>query len=378
MAPLAFGRQIASVQLVDAWRLDGGFETLDIGKRYELVPGVVEIHTRRSTGDRCDRWTLRWDQVRYQHTQAVRSKLADKYEPATANKMLSALRGVLKEAWRLGQVGAENYHRAVDLPSGRGESPLRGRALTAGELRKIAAVCAEDLSPAGPRDAAMIALSTAGGLRCGEIINLDVKAHAPETGALTIRRGKGRKPRICYATNGAADALADWLQLRGSDAGALFCPVSQKGQIIYRHMIGHAFHVICAKRARQAGVKAFTPHDGRRTFISDLLDAGADISLVQRLAGHANVTTTARYDRRPEEAKKRHPCCTSHMCGGRQDKCAAHCSRRSLSCYGNVAAPVVAAAAYVFGLAFLSPCLDSPSATIPGSQGLEQHAQNLL
>ncbi|MGD0949526.1 MAG: site-specific integrase [Candidatus Binatia bacterium] len=249
------------------------------------------------TGNRCNRWTLRWDQIRYQHTQAVRSKLADKYEPATANKMLSALRGVLKEAWRLGQVDAENYHRAVDLPSVRGESPLRGRALTPGELRKIAAVCAEDLSPAGPRDAAMIALSTVGGLRRSEIINLDVKDYDPENGALTIRRGKGRKPRICYATNGAADALADWLQLRGSDAGALFWGL--------RHMIGHAFHVICAKRARQAGVKAFTPHDGRRTFISDLLDAGADISLVQRLAGHANVTTTARYDRRPEEAKKR-------------------------------------------------------------------------
>src|SRR5512139_1758623 len=66
------------------------------------------------TGDRCDRKTLRWDAVRYQHSQAVRSKLADMYEPATANKMLSALRGVLKEAWRLGQVSAEDYHRAVD------------------------------------------------------------------------------------------------------------------------------------------------------------------------------------------------------------------------------------------------------------------------
>ncbi len=44
------------------------------------------------TADRCDRRTLRWDQVRYQHTQAVRSKLADQYEPATTNKMISALR----------------------------------------------------------------------------------------------------------------------------------------------------------------------------------------------------------------------------------------------------------------------------------------------
>lgn len=49
---------------------------------------------------------------------------------------------------------------------------------------------------------------------------------------------------------------------------------------------------------------AFSPHDLRRTFISELLAAGVDVFTVQELAGHANASTTAAYDRRSETVRR--------------------------------------------------------------------------
>jgi len=62
-------------------------------------------------------------------------------------------------------------------------------------------------------------------------------------------------------------------------------------------------YAILRSRATKSGVKPFSPHDLRRTFVGSLLDAGADVSVVARLAGHASVATTARYDRRGEKAR---------------------------------------------------------------------------
>jgi integrase len=122
---------------------------------------------------------------------------------------------------------------------------------------------------------------------------------------LKVRRGKGRKDRLTHLPDGGVAPLLAWLELRGMAPGPLFVPVRKNGVLVIRGMTDQAILYILRKRAEQGNVAPFTPHDMRRTFISDLLDAGADISTVQHLAGHSNVQTTARYDRRGEATRRK-------------------------------------------------------------------------
>jgi len=163
-----------------------------------------------------------------------------------------------------------------------------------------------DSSPAGIRDAALTAVLYGAGLRRSESVGLDLADYNVETGELASRGAKGRKDRLGYATNGSADALKDWLVVRGDDPGPpLFCSIGKGGRITVRRLTDQAVLHVLKKRAVQASVASFSPHDLRRSFISDLLDAGADISTAQQLAGHSNVQTTARYDRRGEVTKRK-------------------------------------------------------------------------
>lgn len=256
------------------------------------------------TAYKADMHSLNWGGLRYQHTAALRRLLADLYAPSTANKMLAALRGVLKEAWRLGYMTAEEYHRAADLPSIRGATLLRGRALTQDELARLFTACTADPGPSGKRDAALLAILYNCGLRRSEAVALDLADYEPQSGALRVRSGKGNKARVGYAAGPSLLAISEWLVVRGKGPGPLFCPINKAGRLARRRLSDQAVRKILNKRGAEAGVAPFSPHDLRRTMIGDLLTAGADIATVQKLVGHANVGTTARYDRRGEAAKR--------------------------------------------------------------------------
>ncbi|MEI9893065.1 MAG: tyrosine-type recombinase/integrase [Chthoniobacter sp.] len=88
--------------------------------------------------------------------------------------------------------------------------------------------------------------------------------------------------------------------------GALFCAVRKGGMILAAQQISTtALDKILRKRCADAGVIDLDWHDLRRSTVSNLLDAGADISTVAGIVGHSSVNTTRRYDRRPERARIR-------------------------------------------------------------------------
>jgi site-specific recombinase XerD len=260
-----------------------------------IIAGVV------SSG--ADEVALDWAALDFAHTTAIRSRIAARFAPSTANRMLAALRGVLRAALRLGLMTSEQVTRATAIEPVRGARVPRGRALSAGELRVLFESCTG--GPAGAaRNAALLGLLYGCGLRRAEVVGLDLADYDAATGALRVL-GKGNKQRVVFTPAGARLALAAWLVVRKPEPGPLLLPVTKGGVVVVRRMTPGAIAQVVDRLAARAKVAAFSPHDLRRTFVGDLLDAGADIATVQAQAGHSSPATTARYDRRGDRAKQR-------------------------------------------------------------------------
>lgn len=247
---------------------------------------------------------VNWPGLRIADMNAIRAALAERYTSHhTINRMLCAARGVLKACWQQELMSGEDYYRARAVEAVKGVTLPAGRDLGAGERGALFEVCASDPTPAGARDAALLACADAG-LRRAEIALLDRADFDPENSRLKVH-GKGNKDRFVPLNDGQQRAIEDWLAIRGKQDGALLWPVNKGGKLAPRRMTSQAVYNAMQKRGQEAGVKDFSPHDWRRTLVGDLLDAGADISTVQKIMGHADPSTTARYDRRSEKAKQK-------------------------------------------------------------------------
>jgi integrase/recombinase XerD len=149
--------------------------------------------------------------------------------------------------------------------------------------------------PLGKRNAAMLELIYATGLRVSELVNLkllDVNLEACFVRVL----GKGSKERVVPMGMCAKEKIDDYitfarsLLLKNQMSPYLF--IARAGKPMTRQ----GFWKLLKEYARQAGIqKKITPHSLRHSFASHLLEGGADLRAVQIMLGHVDISTTQIY-----------------------------------------------------------------------------------
>ena len=182
--------------------------------------------------------------------------------------------------------------------------PLKkGRHIARQELRDLFAACAADPSAAaGGMRPSLRALWR--GAAAGRGGGLDLKDLSAE-GAVVVRAAKGNKSRIVPLEPRALEAVPGVAVRPRPRARAPLPPPAEERAAGSAPADRRSDHLHRAPPRRRGGIQTLTPHDFRRTFATDLLEANIDLVTVRDLMGHSDINTTAGYDRRSEDAKRR-------------------------------------------------------------------------
>jgi site-specific recombinase XerD len=212
--------------------------------------------------------------------------------PATVARKLAAIRGLFDFLVRTERIG----QNPADLVS----SPKRDQKLPqvlSGEHVRTLLEGIPARTPLELRDRAMLELAYSCGLRCEEIVMLDLGAFDFESEQLRVL-GKGSKERLLPVGEPAQLALRRYLERgRGALAAdhreqALF--LSKSGRRLSNSDVTRRLGLWVREAALAGGV---SPHSLRHSFATHLLEGGADLRTIQELLGHASISTTQVYTR---------------------------------------------------------------------------------
>ena len=282
-------------------------ELLDTYVRYLVAEGHLSRNTLRNYRSDLLEWgrylegTLAVDPLQIdRHT--FRSYLAHLRNKGVTNasiiRIVSTVRGFYRFLVREGSLPA-NPLEGVSAPKRERRLPS---ILTKQHLTALIEA-ADEYTPPGLRNRAILELMYAAGVRLSEVVGLDL-GHLDLAERALLVRGKGNKERMVLFGAPAEDALRRYLKqgrpkLAKSDTVALF--VNRGGT----RLSGRSIEQIVRRHALRAGLdQRVYPHLLRHSFATHLLDGGADLRVVQELLGHASASTTQIYTHVTEERQR--------------------------------------------------------------------------
>ena len=197
-------------------------------------------------------------------------------------------------------------------------SPRIGRSLpkflTEDDVTSLLDVAGKAGTPESKRDATILELLYATGLRVSELVSLEVSDIDFEESFILCRSGKAEKQRRVFLHPKAVEELKQYLQiaritLLGSNKTQIALFVNHRGERLTRQWIWNILK-ICSKKANID--EGITPHTLRHSFATHMLQNGASLRHVQELLGHSSISTTQVYTHMTnqhmrQEYEKSHP-----------------------------------------------------------------------
>ena len=207
--------------------------------------------------------------------------------PATINARIAAITHLLKWMGYTIPEWIQRPARSRSLPRTLGKNDL--------QKVRLAAIRSED-----PIAFPIITMMLDTGLRCSEICNLDLDDVDLEDLSALVIGGKGEKDRTVLFTNATLDALDAWRPIR--NARLKNCSREEDRRSLFfssrsRRLNPRSVQKLLDRIADASDIPRtrLSPHVLRHSFATGLLERGADLVTIQRLLGHANISTTRVY-----------------------------------------------------------------------------------
>ena len=275
--------------------------------RKTMMYALKQVCLTVTNGQSDDIWSCPYWKLSLAEIQLLKNTLASNHSVNTSNLYMASLKGVLKNAWRLGFLSADEYAKKTDIKGVKGSDISKGRSLSKQEISALLGVC--DNSLKGCRDRAIVSILIFCGLRRSELSHLKYEdlleiEYQDKIGyKITIEHGKGHKSRQLFLNNQVFLAINQWLEFRGKQPGFLFPRISQLNDLTKPISSQTVFDTLRDLQLK-SGIQHFSPHDLRRTYCTSLLDQGFEILQVSKSMGHSSVSTTQKYDKRSDEGLK--------------------------------------------------------------------------